>query len=390
MSEAPCLPRRLDEAGVDGKRLRVRLQRGCGRSGRAGPNHLDRVRRFGSIKHVRFGELIAKRWPVVGGVLLVAALGGLLWWSPSEPRVPQALYDGHPISYWLTTYDSLYLVGSSPPSPPPASLLADSNAVPVLIRALRRRGWVETKYYREWLWPKCPPAIRAHLPPPNDTIWQNATLFLGQMGSIAKPAIPALIRVLKNDGDRHARRDAALTLGHLGKDDTTVIAALQAALKDDGSVAFGAAWALWRIDHEAAIKVLREHENAEVRCIAAWALGQVGKADQRTVAALKEASSKDPERAVRERALLELARIEPDHDAAVNMLIPLLTGKESIIRLQAVAALGDLGSANPAAMRALTEALKDGDVNVRFNATNVLLEIDPAAAARAGVSPPSQ
>ena len=44
---------------------------------------------------MKTGGLIAKRWPVVGGFLLVAALGGLLWWSPWEARErPEPVYEG--------------------------------------------------------------------------------------------------------------------------------------------------------------------------------------------------------------------------------------------------------------------------------------------------------
>ena len=57
---------------------------------------IDRVPRSGSIKHVRIGGLIAKRWRVVGGVMLVAALGyvlaiavagGLLWKKGPPPQI---------------------------------------------------------------------------------------------------------------------------------------------------------------------------------------------------------------------------------------------------------------------------------------------------------------
>ena len=345
------------------------------------------------------------------GVLMVAAVGGLLWWLAWEPREP--VYDGKPLGYWLGAYDRS--------SPPPGGLLTDSNAVPLLTRALKPNGWAEIKFYRE-VWPRLPSAVRAHLPLPTPTRY-NAASLLGQMGAIAKPAIPALIHVLKTDEDVHARRHAALALGHFGKDDPNVVPALKAALKDQDYVAFGAACALWGLDPEIAINVLREHESAQVRCTAAWALGalgRAGKADARTVAALKEASLKDPDRAVRQRALLEVALIEPDNDAAVKMVVPLLTDKESAIKFYAARALGDLGVPSPAAIRALSEAVKDADWNVRYfaidalgrigdktavaavtealgdkdstvraAATNTLQRLDPEAAARAGVKPPS-
>jgi hypothetical protein len=50
---------------------------------------------------VKAGEVIAKRWPVVGGVLLVAAAGGALWLA-SLNHEPEPVYNGMRISYWLT------------------------------------------------------------------------------------------------------------------------------------------------------------------------------------------------------------------------------------------------------------------------------------------------
>jgi hypothetical protein len=51
------------------------LAAGLPRCSRAGQTTLTAVPGFGSIKHVRIGGLIAKRWPVVLGFLLAAALG---------------------------------------------------------------------------------------------------------------------------------------------------------------------------------------------------------------------------------------------------------------------------------------------------------------------------
>ncbi len=46
----------------------------------------------GSTKHVRSGELIAKRWPVVGGMLLIVALGWAGWQVP-RPLPPEPVYE---------------------------------------------------------------------------------------------------------------------------------------------------------------------------------------------------------------------------------------------------------------------------------------------------------
>ena len=113
---------------------------------------------FGSVKHVRIGGPIAKRWQVAGGVLLVAAVG-VLWWSPWEPS-----YDG-------------------------------------------------------------------------------------------KLGTPALIRELRDDDDPILRCSAAEALGLTGKIDSNVVTALTEALKDKNiNVRHVATNALQRLDPEAAAK----------------------------------------------------------------------------------------------------------------------------------------
>jgi hypothetical protein len=51
------------------------------------------------------GELTTKRWPNVGGMSLIAALVGLLWWSPWEPQpIPEPVYNGKPLTQWLAGF----------------------------------------------------------------------------------------------------------------------------------------------------------------------------------------------------------------------------------------------------------------------------------------------
>jgi hypothetical protein len=106
------------------------------------------------------------------------------------------------------------------------SLLADSNAVPFLIKALKRDSWIGAAVYRKQVWPKLPPAIQSHLPPPPpaDIIWlrENAAKFLDRMGPMAEPAIPALIQALKEDDDLTVREFAAAALGNIGREGSTV------------------------------------------------------------------------------------------------------------------------------------------------------------------------
>ncbi len=226
------------------------------------------------MKPMRFGGLIAARWPVACGVVLVAAVSGLLWWSPWEVREP--VYFGKPITYWLdhTTYPT-----NAPLVVPrgitfrysyPTAMHAvrgsawidlvrvdRSNAVPVLIRALRQDTSLGAATYREWLWPRLPTALRQHLPSPSRSMNRprTAAFLLSDMDTDAKPAIPALIRELKKNSDATVRIETVWALWRLGEGDTNVSAALTWALQDkDKVVRMYATNALLYLDIEAASK----------------------------------------------------------------------------------------------------------------------------------------
>ena len=80
-----------------------------------------------------------------------------------------------------------------------------------------------------------------------------------------------------------------------------------------------------------------------------------------------------------------LAQMGPMARPAIPSLARLLKEDEVwLVRANAVAALGVVGKGDAAATAALTEALNDKQVIVRRSATNVLLKIDPEAAAKAG------
>jgi HEAT repeat protein len=376
------------------------------------------------------------------GVLLVAALGWAGWQALRQrPEPPVPVYNGRMISYWL-------LIGDAPPS-----LRSDPGAVPYLTKALRRDVRPFAAFYRERLWPNLPRFMQVRLgaPPRAEDVSDrvHAADFLGRMGPLAKPAIPALIRMLKTDWSSRARLHAAFALGNVGKGDARARAALLSALRDksEGVVLF-AAIALWQIDPELVASLLREEKSGRVRSWAAFALGHFRRGDPRALALLTQVSANDPDPAVRERALVALAWVEPDPERTMSIIVRLQAAQDATVRQQAaevlgmlreghggatvllligelhdlddaypgykaaepfvkvdpvqqyiralkeenplvkVAAaktLGDIGKGNSNVTAALTEALKDNDANVRATATNVLLKLDPAAAARTGV-----
>jgi HEAT repeat protein len=347
-----------------------------------------------------------KRLHLVCGVLLVAAVGGLLWWWPWEPQEPA--YEGKPLSYWLeiptqqypmlqSVWDNRVIYQRRRLTGPLTNALSDSKALPFLVRALKRDRWFGGAYYRKWLWPRLPASIKSHLPQPaggQPVTRGNAAALLGGMGSIARPIIPALIRALKEDENPGVREYTAQALGDLGKGDQAAIAALTGALKDkDYSVRDAVTWALRQIDTVFATRELREDSNRDMRRRAAEALGHIGKGNTAASAALTEASLKDIDATVRIKAIVALFEIGKGDTTGIAALAKELSDKQPVVRYLAAQALGSLGrearmvtpaqKEGMAAIAALTEALKDKDESVRKMATNSLLQLGPEAAADA-------
>jgi HEAT repeat protein len=67
------------------------------------------------------------------------------------------------------------------------------------------------------------------------------------------------------------------------------------------------------------------------------------------------------------------------HGKSVTHWVQALQDRDTRVRKKAVEALGNVGSADPAAIPALIMALKDHDAGVRAAATLALLKIGPAA-----------
>jgi HEAT repeat protein len=119
----------------------------------------------------------------------------------------------------------------------------------------------------------------------NEEVRRQAAFALGQLGEKAKPAVPALTKVLSaEENGSDLRGMAAQALGEIGPDAAPALAALRKALKDsdpDPFVLHRAAYALGRIGPKAkeavpALKELLKFEDAYVRQAAKQALKQIG------------------------------------------------------------------------------------------------------------------
>jgi HEAT repeat protein len=170
-------------------------------------------------------------------------------------------------------------------------------------------------------------------------------------------ALPSLGRALQ-DADPVVQIFAVEALGRIGADAAETAPALRRALAD---------------------------EEAPVRERAAWALCEVtGRAAEAIPVIL--ALLRDHGEIADETTSDVLGKVGPGDREAIPALVAALTQDEGPAgRLWAVRALARIGPAARAAVPALTASLRDGDRDVRRAAAEALREIDPRAAARAGV-----
>jgi HEAT repeat protein len=326
------------------------------------------------MKPVRIGGLIAKRWPVVGGVLLVAALGWAAWQTLRQPREP--IYEGETLSYWLSR-------NAYTPTHFRQSVLSDSNVVPFLVTALTRDAPAIASAYRKGF-SNLPEWIERLLPAPSRDyarVRRGAAAYLRELGPVAKPAIPDLIRTLKEHATRDARSCAAMALGGIGKGDSSVTVALIGALKDTNWwVRSDATRALGQIGegNRSAITALTEafmDKKSMLQSEAAEALGSIGKGDSNVLTTMLEVLG-DTNQYMRKLAASALGRVGEGNKSVIVAVTGALKDKDTEVRTSAVSALASIGKGDSDAAMALSEALKDDDPDVRINAALVLCNIE--------------
>jgi hypothetical protein len=110
-----------------------------------------------------------------------------------------------------------------------------SEDLPLVMKALSKEdGAFERAYI--WLSSRMPDRLSACLPDmyPSAMIRLNAAAVVGQWGAAARPAVPQLVRLLKDD---EADSNAALSLGLIGAGAREAIPALILAVREERPLA---------------------------------------------------------------------------------------------------------------------------------------------------------
>jgi hypothetical protein len=174
-----------------------------------------------------------KRARLASGLLLAAVFGVFAWRSahPSEP-----LYEGKPLSYWLKRGAASWWTADNTSVQLKAAAavrLAGTNAVPVLLRMLRRKDSLLASKLHTL-------ARQQHLfkiVHAEDILWndQGAEGFRA-LGPAAKDAVPDLIRIYEQRISERSQTTVCWALGFIGPDARAAVPSLLRALGDTNHV----------------------------------------------------------------------------------------------------------------------------------------------------------
>ncbi|HMF12504.1 MAG TPA: HEAT repeat domain-containing protein, partial [Gemmataceae bacterium] len=207
----------------------------------------------------------------------------------------------------------------------------------------------------------------------------------------------ALLQAVGHDKDARVRRSAAYGIGGFGKTAAAARNSLRTALQDEApSVRQNAAWALGQLGNEEAAETLRAlsqaftDADAQVRRDAAAAVGEIGRLRgakdepiaNPAVGPLIEMFEKEKDATIRKVALDALVNAVTAKDVGVaGALRGLLADRDPEIVRGAALALSNIGGAAAAeAVRVLRDSLTKGDLLARIQASAALANIGEGAA----------
>ncbi|BFU95878.1 MAG: conserved protein of unknown function [Nitrospira sp.] len=202
--------------------------------------------------------------------------------------------------------------------------------------------------------------------------------LLGSLGLLAKPVVPALIKMLADEDDL-ARERAIEALAAIGVPQTEVSTALTTALFDRAPGVRHRAVSLFAFAVPipttalAPLAGLQKDSDKTVASLARIALDRGGGVHRTDVQMLMARLQRKDDR---EDALQRLARLGPPSADAVPAIIPFLNDRLPLHRYLAVEALGAIGPAAAQALPALRQILADHDPVVRDAVADALRSIE--------------
>jgi HEAT repeat protein len=193
-------------------------------------------------------------------------------------------------------------------------------------------------------------------------------------------ALPVLLDLVR-DEDVTTSELAIHAIGDLGSAASAAIPAIEEAARDPGErLRSSTCRALVNIDPDEAVRFfLQEMKARDDRFLTYLkALGWCGASARRALAEVRPLLQ-DADARVRSAAAESLGGIGPDAAEALPQLIALLQDREASVRTSASLALSYLGSAAAPAVPALIESLRDPAVSVRRTTARGLGSITPSA-----------
>jgi HEAT repeat protein len=196
---------------------------------------------------------------------------------------------------------------------------------------------------------KVVPGATAALKEPKARYW--GLLLLGEVGPVAKSAVPDIIPLLGDEGPA-IRRQAAMTLGEIGPAAKDAVPALIKALDEkEAAVRFAAAYALGKIGDRRAESALEKEMTGNgplfLRTVCAWALMQINPDDAKTTdeaVKLLGESMKSQDVRVRRAAARGLADLKRPPEKAAGMLIAAMGDNDPLVLESVAQALAKMGA----------------------------------------------
>jgi HEAT repeat protein len=246
--------------------------------------------------------------------------------------------------------------------------------LPMLLTQIRARdSAVVEKLYE--LWDK--QSVIKFRPTPAVVKQRRASIALAALGPKALPALPRLEEML---GDEHTLRPASLAIAYMGPEGvrvlTNALSSTNPVIRRECMEALSSGQSGGAMAIPVLISSLRD-QDVVIQGRAALALAVIREEPSVAIPALTEMLTKT--NSARHEAVIALGQYGPMATSAVPMLLDCLVAEDSMMRMSARNALKRIGAETNAIITAVTNALTNGDINLRLFAINTLAGFGQAA-----------